>query len=156
MGRLDGWLDLVGWMSGSIVCPTAGDGVVLATVCYNSRAPISVIILALWVPITFYSLSGLVLVSAARGLFKAVIPGMHGIHQPDQSSSILKSHGTHLYTHGQYSEELLHIYFDYRHLIACPVSVMCIYIFHGSLYSPYLFFVHLLGRIWALGLPAQI
>jgi len=32
-GRLDGWLDHIGWMSGSIVCPTAGDGVVLATVC---------------------------------------------------------------------------------------------------------------------------
>ena len=34
-GRLDGWLDHIGWMSGSIVRPTAGDGVVLATVCYS-------------------------------------------------------------------------------------------------------------------------
>ena len=25
-GRLDGWLDHIGWMFGSIVCPTAGDG----------------------------------------------------------------------------------------------------------------------------------
>jgi len=34
-GRLDGWLDHIGWMSGSIVRPTAGDGVVLATICYS-------------------------------------------------------------------------------------------------------------------------
>jgi len=34
-GRLDGWLDHIGWMFGSIVRPTAGDGVVLATVCYS-------------------------------------------------------------------------------------------------------------------------
>jgi len=27
----------------------------------------------------------------------------------------------------------------------------CACIFHGSLYSPYLFFVHLLGRIWVPG-----
>jgi len=39
--RPDSWLDLVGWMSGSIVCPTAGDGVVLAAVYYSSWAPIS-------------------------------------------------------------------------------------------------------------------
>jgi len=38
--RLVGWLDLVGWMSGSIICPTVGDGVVLATVCYSSSAPV--------------------------------------------------------------------------------------------------------------------
>ena len=45
-GRLDGWLDLIGWMYWiHIVCPTAGDGVVLATICY-SWAP--VIILAHW------------------------------------------------------------------------------------------------------------
>ena len=81
-GRLDGWLDLVGWMFGSIVCPTAGDGVVLATICY-SRAPVSRYVLAHWDPVTCYSLSGLALVSAARDLFKAVVPGMHGIHPPD-------------------------------------------------------------------------
>ena len=46
-GRLDGWLGLVGWMSGSIVCPTAGDGVVLATICY-SWAPVSRYVLAHW------------------------------------------------------------------------------------------------------------
>ena len=32
-GRLDSWLGLVGWMSGSIVSPTAGDVVGLATIC---------------------------------------------------------------------------------------------------------------------------
>jgi len=56
-GRLDGWLDLIGWMSGSIVCPTAGDGVVLATVCYSwasrycfgsLRFPLHVTALAGW------------------------------------------------------------------------------------------------------------
>jgi len=31
-GRLGGWLDLVGWISGSIVSSTAGDMVVLATI----------------------------------------------------------------------------------------------------------------------------
>ena len=39
-GRLDGWLGLIGWMSESIVCPAAGEGVVLATVCYSSWAPV--------------------------------------------------------------------------------------------------------------------
>jgi len=56
-GRLDGWLDHIGWMSGSIVCPTAGDGVVLATVCYSwasrycfssLRFPLHVTALAGW------------------------------------------------------------------------------------------------------------
>ena len=46
-GRLDGWLDHIGWLSGSIVCPTAGDGVVLATICY-SWAPVSRYVLAHW------------------------------------------------------------------------------------------------------------
>jgi len=45
-GRLDGWLGHIGWMYWiHIVCPTAGDGVVLATICY-SWAP--VIVLAHW------------------------------------------------------------------------------------------------------------
>ena len=42
-----------------------------------------------WVLVTCYTLSGLALVSAARGLFKAVIPGMHGIHPPDKNSSTM-------------------------------------------------------------------
>ena len=46
-GRLDGWLDHIGWMSGSIVHPTAGDGIVLATICY-SWAPVSRYVLAHW------------------------------------------------------------------------------------------------------------
>ena len=66
--RLDSWLGLVGWMSGSIVSPTAGDVVGLATVCI-------VLFLA---PVL-----AVALVSAARGLFKAVVPGMHVIHPPD-------------------------------------------------------------------------
>ena len=32
-GRLDGLLGLIGWMSRSIVSPTAGDVVVLSTTC---------------------------------------------------------------------------------------------------------------------------
>ena len=56
-GRLDGWLDHIGWMSGSIVRPTAGDGVVLATICYSwasrycfstLRFPLHVTALAGW------------------------------------------------------------------------------------------------------------
>ena len=66
-------------MSGSIVYPTAGERVVLATVCYSSM------ISHFPFPVTCYSLSGLALVSVVSGLFKAVIPGMHGIHLPDKS-----------------------------------------------------------------------
>jgi len=41
MEGLDSWLDLIRWMSGSIVSPTAGDVVVLATICYSSWDPVS-------------------------------------------------------------------------------------------------------------------
>ena len=52
-GRLDGCLDLVGWMFGFIVCHTAGDMIVLATFLF---------------PVSRYLFhpSGLALVSAAR------------------------------------------------------------------------------------------
>jgi len=74
--------------------PTTGDGIVLATICYSSsRSRFSFLV-------TCYSLSGLALVSAANGLFKAVIPDMHELHPPDQNSPIIKSYGTRLYTHG--------------------------------------------------------
>ena len=52
-GRLDGWLGLVGWMSRSIVSPTVGDTVVLATFSF-------LIFHYLFHP------SGLAMVSAAR------------------------------------------------------------------------------------------
>ena len=53
LGRLDGWLDLIGLMFGSIICPTLGDMVVLANFPF---------------PIFRYLFhpSGLALVSAAR------------------------------------------------------------------------------------------
>jgi len=104
-------------------CPTAGDGVVLATVCYNSLSS------CFSFPVTCYSLSELALNSTARGLFKAVIPDMHGIHPLDQSSLIIRSPGTCLYTHRHYCAELLHwLYYDYRHLTYIyPVCSLCMY-----------------------------
>ena len=55
-------------MSGSIVSPTAGDVVELATVC-----------IVLFLAPALAGSPGL----TTRGLFKAVVPGMHGIHPPD-------------------------------------------------------------------------
>ena len=67
-GRHDGWLDLVGWMSRSIVSPTVGDMVVLATFPF---------------PVTFFALAGWPWSQQPGSLGKAVISGMHGIHTPD-------------------------------------------------------------------------
>ena len=64
-GRLDDWLSLVGWISGSIVNPTAGDVVGLVTAC-----------IVLFLAPALEGSPGL----ATRGSFKAVVPGMHGIH----------------------------------------------------------------------------
>ena len=68
-------------MSGFIINPTVGDVVVLATVCIICNS-LSFLFLA-------HAL-GVALVSAARGLFKVVVPGMYGIHSPDQSSSVIE------------------------------------------------------------------
>ena len=55
-------------MSRSIVSPTAGDVVGMATVC-----------IVLFLAPALAGSPGL----AARGSFKAVVPGMYGIHPPD-------------------------------------------------------------------------
>jgi len=90
MGRVDNWLDLIGWVSWIHCCPTVGDVAVLAIACivYNSLS-------------FLFHASALAVarVSAARGLFKVVILGVHEIHPPDHSLSIVKSHGTRLNIH---------------------------------------------------------
>jgi len=124
MGRLDDWLDLVGLGIWIHYCPIEGDRVALATVCYSSMSS------HFSFPLTCYSLSGLALVSTARGLFKVVIPVMHGIHPPDQSSSIVQSHNMSLYTHKQYCADLLlGPCCTYCHLLDI-VFISCSYIRH--------------------------
>jgi len=54
----------------NLYCPTAGDMVVLATVCYSLLS-------------FLFRLSGPTLLSAVKELFNAVTLGMHRIHSPD-------------------------------------------------------------------------
>ena len=61
-------------MSGSIISPIVGDVVVLTTVCIVYSL-LSFLFLA-------PALAGSPALSS-QGLFKAVVPGMHGIHSPD-------------------------------------------------------------------------
>jgi len=63
-GRLDGWLDLIGWMNWIHIYPIAGDG---SAAYWLYIAP--------WAPVSRFQLPSerRALVSAARGLFKALI-----------------------------------------------------------------------------------
>ena len=142
MGIPNDWLYLIGWVSGSIIFPLHGMW------CWLSS------VIAHWAPISRYLffLNGLALTSVARGLFKTLIPGMHGVYLSDQSSSIVRCRGTCLYTHRQYCADLFHwLHCDYRHLMHVSRLFHDMRVYHVIPCFHYSSFVHLLGCIWDPG-----